>query len=128
MTRQSGGRINNPYGGREHGKEKIIKGYVLDADTIRKALGIKERDMRKREIYSPEKPTKPPMGPDPEPPMGEYGTNPGVPNPAIKQMKDLLRVAKAAKELWSMSYYEREQYHAALNEFANALKEVEYLL
>ena len=43
--RQSGGRINNPHGGREHGKEKIIKGYVLDVETVEKTLRAKERDM-----------------------------------------------------------------------------------
>ena len=42
--KQRGGRINNPYGGREHGKEKIIKGYVIDAKTIRKILGEGQMD------------------------------------------------------------------------------------
>ena len=42
--KQRGGRINNPYGGREHGKEKIIKGYVIDAKTIRKILGAVQMD------------------------------------------------------------------------------------
>ena len=43
--RQRGGRINDPYGGRERGPEKIIKGYIVDVKTVRKLLEIKMREM-----------------------------------------------------------------------------------
>ena len=44
--KQRGGRINPTlFWGMEHGPEKIIKGYVIDAETTRKLLGIKEREM-----------------------------------------------------------------------------------
>lgn len=59
----------------------------------------KEREMkRKKRVYFPEKPTKPPSGPTPEPPDGEYAIDPtGVPNPAIQQLKDAVRAIAQLK-------------------------------
>ena len=40
----------------------------------------------------------------------------------------MLRVARAAKALWGTSFYDHEKYPVQLDEFAEALKEVEHLL
>ncbi len=45
----------------------------------------------------------------------------------VAEVEALLRVARAASELWSTSYY-HEKYSFIADEFDEALKEVEHLL
>ena len=53
---------------------------------------------------------------------------PHCPICADEEREALLRVARAAKDLWGTSYFDHEKYPASLNEFAEALKEAEGLL
>ena len=58
----------------------------------------------------------------------EYAPEQGVPNPAIKQMRDLLRVARAARILEAEYDYFNNDLPGVWDELTEALKEVEHQL
>ena len=123
--RQSGGRINNPHGGREHGKEKIIKGYVLDVETVEKTLRAKERDMKITDILYFE--MKVSYGVPTE--IDAIGCD-GMYIESIERIdgKALLRLARAVKQRRELGHISEELHGETLIEEAKALKEVEHLL